>query len=154
LFNVTSRADLPAQLVRQADISGLSPSDDRKGIVIMQLRQIETPEKWTEFWLEKFSVELEKLGFLPKDIAAQKSIMRLYLTKNPGNPRTIDIKKMLAFAASHTTAAIASLMLFYNVVSHSEKHLETLAALEAGKKVPSIKKKKRPVAVKKSGKKV
>jgi hypothetical protein len=120
----------------------------------MQLRQIETPEKWTEFWLEKFSVELEKLNCPQKDITAQKSIIRLYLSKNPGNPRTIDINKMLAFAASHKTTAVAPLMIFYNVVSHSEKHLETLTALAAKIKVPSIKKKKLPGAVKKSGKKV
>jgi hypothetical protein len=108
----------------------------------MQLRQIETPEKWTEFWLEKFSIELEKLNCPSKDIVAQKSIIRLYLTKNPGNPRTVDIKKMLAFIKSYKTTAAPPLMLFYNVVSHSEKHLEALAAIAAIKKSPSIKKRK------------
>ena len=127
--------------------------NDRKGLIIMQLRQIETPEKWTEFWLEKFSTELEKLNFPSKDIVAQKSIIRLYLTKNPGNPRTVDINKMLAFIASHKTTAAAPLMLFYDVVSHSEKHLEVLAKIAAKKKPRVIKKKKSPRAIAKARKK-
>lgn len=119
----------------------------------MQLRQIETPEKWTEFWLEKFSLELEKLRYPLKNIIAEKSIIRLYLTKNPGNPRTIDLKKMLAFAASRKTSAIAPLMLFYNAVSHSEKHLEVLAEMSAEKKTLPYKSKINPPKVLKPRKK-
>jgi|GEM_PF-2140646 hypothetical protein len=120
----------------------------------MQLRQIETPEKWTEFWLEKFSLELEKRSCPLKDIVAQKSIIRLYLSKNTGNPRTIDLKKMLAFIASHKTTAVAPLMLFYDAVSHSEKHLEALAAIALKKKVSLEKRKKKPRKIVKSRKKV
>jgi hypothetical protein len=119
----------------------------------MQLRQIETPEKWTEFWLEKFSLELNKLNCPSKDLLAQKSIIRLYLTKNPGNPRTVDLHKMLAFIAAHKTTAVAPLMIFYNVVSHSEKHLEALTAIASEKKIASIKKKKSPRKVVKPRKK-
>lgn len=108
----------------------------------MQLRQINTPEKWTEFWLEKFSLELEKRKYPFKEVAAQKSIIKLFLSRNTGNPRTIDLKKMSYFVATHKTTAIAPLMLFYEAISHSEKHLEALAALESRKITPQKKKRK------------
>lgn len=94
----------------------------------MQLRQIESPEKWTEFWLEKLAGELEKLNYAPADILARKNILRLYLSKNPGNPRTIAVDTMLKFVSANRAESIEPLTFFYTAISHSEKHIEALAA--------------------------
>jgi hypothetical protein len=98
-----------------------------KGVQAMQLRQIESPEKWTEFWLEKLAGELEKQNYAPADILARKNILRLYLSKNPGNPRTIAISAMLEFVSVHKAESIGPLTFFYTAISHSEKHIEALA---------------------------
>jgi hypothetical protein len=100
----------------------------------MQLRQIESPEKWTEFWLEKLAGELEKQNYAPADILARKNILRLYLSKNPGNPRTVAISAMLEFVSAHKAESIEPLTFFYTAISHSEKHIEALA--EAALKKP------------------
>jgi hypothetical protein len=110
----------------------------------MQLRQIESPEKWTEFWLEKLAGELEKQNFAPPDILARKNILRLYLSKNPGNPRTIAIDTLRKFVAAHKAESIGPLTFFYTAVSHSEKHIEALAEA-ALKKTEVPAKTKRPL---------
>ena len=110
----------------------------------MQLRQIESPEKWTEFWLEKCAGELEKQNFAPADILVRKNILRLYLSKNPGNPRTIAIDTLRKFVSAHKAESIEPLTFFYTAISHSEKHIEALAEA-ALKKTESPVKTKRPL---------
>jgi hypothetical protein len=107
----------------------------------MQLRQIESPEKWTEFWLEKLAAELEKRNCPPSDIIARKNIIRQYLSKNPGNPRMVDLKKMLDFVALHKAESIEPLTFFYTSVSHSEKHIDALSGVVIKESAPEKKKK-------------
>lgn len=109
----------------------------------MQLRQIESPEKWTEFWLEKLAGELEKLNCAPTEVLARKNILRLYLSKNPGNPRTIAIDTLRKFVSTHKAESIEPLTFFYTSISHSEKHIEALAEA-ALKKTETPAKTKRP----------
>lgn len=96
----------------------------------MEYRKITSDEDWRELWLGKFSAEMKNRSFSEQDAKFYFAILSQYLTANTGNPREIDVEKMIQFVKHHKEDAIPPLMLFYDAIAHSEKHCAALAAPE------------------------
>ncbi len=103
----------------------------------MEYRKITSSQDWRELWLGKFTAELEKRRLTPEETKLFCAVLIKYLTAYDGNPREIEIEKTRHFVLTGRKNVIAPLVLFYEAVARSEKHLELLAQLGARKpKVP------------------
>ena len=106
----------------------------------MKYRESASKMDWLDLWLNKFSAELAKLDFSPKQVQNNYTILRQYLSENPGNPRAIEIDKLKRFVSDQKIDVAPPLVIFYDKIARSEKHLELLAKYSKA----SLKKKKSP----------
>lgn len=96
----------------------------------MEYRRITTTNDWRELWLNKFMAELKKRELPEKDQKSYYSIIERFLKKNPGNPREIEIDKMIRFIGVIKTDFISAFNLFYDAIAHSEKHIAALEEMK------------------------
>jgi uncharacterized protein YdaU (DUF1376 family) len=106
----------------------------------MEYRKITSANDWRELWLGKFLAELKNRNLSPEETAAYRTVLSDYLTAYEGNPREIDVKKMRQFVVKRKKAVIAPLVVFYESVARSEKHVELLGQLAAPKPKAASKK--------------
>jgi hypothetical protein len=83
-------------------------------------------EEWQKIWLDKVARELQKRNIPEVESHSHCTVIRRYLAAHPGNPRTIEIKKLKRFITAQKTDIRPSLILFYDAVARSEAHLEAL----------------------------
>jgi hypothetical protein len=113
---------------------------------------LKSNSQWRDIWLDKLSRETERLTLTPELSRSHYVIVEKYLSENPGNPRTIECKKMLSFVAQQPNDVIPALIMFYETTAPSPIHC---AALQKYKPRPprapatSKKPKKRIAALKK-----
>lgn len=87
-----------------------------------------TNDEWREIWLKKLSRELKSRG-IGRDLSRfHYAIVKKFLSENPGNPRTIDVEKMLSFVGRQQNDVRPPLVMFYETVARSEEHLAALKA--------------------------
>jgi len=96
----------------------------------MKFRSTNSASTWMDVWLKKYSSELAEKKLSATETGAYHSIVKSYLTENPGNPREIDTAKLKKFVSGKKHDVIAPLVLFYGSVAPSEKHLEVLAGMK------------------------
>ena len=100
----------------------------------MTLTTLKTTAEWREIWLRKLGRELEKRN-LPCGLSRfHYAIINKFLTENRGNPRTIDIEKLFSFIARQKNDVRQPLIMFYETVARSEKHLTALR--EQSRQIP------------------
>jgi hypothetical protein len=106
----------------------------------MEYRKITSEHDWHDLWLAKFTTELCARNLSKEETSSYQSVLSGYLTAHKGNPREISMRAMRSFLAKRKTADIAPLVLFYDCVAHSEKHLEQLALVSASRAKTAAKK--------------
>jgi hypothetical protein len=87
-----------------------------------------TNDEWRELWLKKLSRELTAREIGKNLSRFHYAIVNKFLSENHGNPRTIDVEKMLSFVGSQQNDVRQPLVMFYENVARSEKHLAALKA--------------------------
>src|SRR5271157_1422487 len=85
-----------------------------------------TNNEWRELWLKKLSHELTMRGIGKNLSRFHYAIVNKFLSENPGNPRTIDVEKMLSFVGRQQNDVRQPLVMFYETVAPSQKHLAVL----------------------------
>jgi hypothetical protein len=93
----------------------------------MKYRESASKMDWLDLWLDKYSAELTKMDLSSLEVQNNLKILRDFLTKNPGNPRAIDGAILQKFVSNQKTNVVAPLIIFYDKIARSEKHLEILA---------------------------
>jgi len=106
----------------------------------MEYRKITSANDWRDLWLGKFISELKTKTLSSEESDSYRAVLAEYLTAYEGNPREIDLKKMKQFVSKQKNRAIPPLVLFYQSVARSDKHLELLNQLAATKEKPASKK--------------
>lgn len=86
-----------------------------------------TNDEWREVWLKKLSRELTARGIGQNLSRFHYAIVNKFLSENPGNPRDIDVDKLLSFIGRQQNDVRQPLMMFYETVARSEKHLAALS---------------------------
>jgi hypothetical protein len=106
----------------------------------MEYRKITSATDWRDLWLGKFISELKTKNLPSEESDAYRAVLSEYLTAYEGNPREIDLKKMKQFVFKRKSKSIPPLILFYQSVARSDRHLELLNELSAPKEKPASKK--------------
>lgn len=96
----------------------------------MDLKAFKSTEEWQEIWLKKLSCELTKHGISGDLSRFHYTIINKFLSENPGNPRMIDIKRLVSFVAKQKNDIRPPLIMFYETVARSEEHLAALKSLK------------------------
>jgi site-specific recombinase XerD len=81
---------------------------------------------WQKFWLSKSSEEIEKRKLSQAFSRFHYAIINKYLSENPGNPKTIKIENLVSFVSKQKNDVRQPLVLFYETVACSQKHLAAL----------------------------
>jgi hypothetical protein len=100
-------------------------------------------EEWQKIWLDKVSREFQRQNMPETEAQCHSVVIRKYLAEHPGNPRTIEIKKLKRFVAKQKADICPSLILFYTTIARSEPHMAALNAIRIAKAKPLPKNKTR-----------
>lgn len=98
-------------------------------------------EAWQKIWLDKVSREFQRQNMPEAEAQCHSVVIRGYLAEHPGNPRTIEIKKLKRFVAKQKADIRPSLILFYSTIARSEAHIEALNSIHFAKRRPAPPKK-------------
>jgi integrase/recombinase XerD len=90
-----------------------------------------THDQWRKLWLKKLSDELRRRGMSGALSRFHYAIVNKYLSEHPGNPRAIHTEKLVSFVARHNNDVKPPLVMFYETVARSEKHLTALRSISA-----------------------
>jgi site-specific recombinase XerD len=90
-----------------------------------------TNREWKTFWLAKASDEVERINLSQALSWFHYAIVNKFLTENPGNPKAIAVERVLAFVAAQQNDVRRPIILFYEKVARSDKHLAALTARPA-----------------------
>jgi hypothetical protein len=93
-------------------------------------------EEWQKIWLDKVSREFQRKNMPEAECQCHIGVIRRYLAEHPGNPRTIEIKKLKRFVAKQKADIRPSLMLFYTTIARSEVHMAALDTIRIAKAKP------------------
>ena len=100
------------------------------------------PEKWRELWLRKYSKVLDRMQLPETAVREHYAAVDAFLVENPGNPRKVSEKKLVAFVNKADTVdgfisrkgrcsccAADSLLYFFEKVAVSDTHVSVLRAV-------------------------
>jgi hypothetical protein len=96
----------------------------------MDFKAFKTTGEWREMWLKKLSCELTRRGISGHLSRFHYTIINKFLAENPGNPRMIDIDRLVSFVSRQKTDSRPPLIMFYETVARSEEHLAALKSVE------------------------
>jgi hypothetical protein len=117
-------------MVRPLIFNGMPPTSSYAYPVAgtQSFRPVST-EEWQKIWLDKVARELEKRNIPAEESLFHLSGIRRYLAAHPGNPRTIEIRKLKRFVASQKADIRPTLIMFYDAIARSEPHLAALNSI-------------------------
>ena len=100
----------------------------------MRYRITTCASNWVEVWINKYSLILEEKKLPATEALFYRTLVRQYLTQNPGNPREIAIAKLKKFVSGRKEDVTAPFVLFYESVAPSENHLKVLMGIRTRRK--------------------
>jgi integrase/recombinase XerD len=109
----------------QTNVSSSIPKD----------KQALSPKDWQKIWLDKVSKELNKKQLSEKEKQFHYAIIRRYLSEHPGNPRIVEIEKLIQFISAQKNDIRQPIVFFYTTVAPSEAHVKAINALLPSKAI-------------------